>query len=156
MDSTHNVCPVEYSSHSLSCSARQLMPNMQLLCVEDGNGHSIKICWWGNSDNGTPQHAFSHLLRHSMHIQGRQGWYLAAYTMSIVWKCRYIYFGGLFLWIQHHETLFVLCLSSNFIKSSWPWPWNIEVGQRSQSVLSISIDCHIYRTKMTVQNAVCH
>ena len=47
-----------------------------------------------------------------------------------------------FLWIQYHEILFMLCVSSSFIKSSRPW--NIQVGQWSvgaQHVQGLNILC---------------
>ena len=68
-----------------------------------------------------------------------------------------------FLWIQYYEILFMLCVSSSFIKSSRPW--NIQVGQRSvgaQHVQGPNILCFsngltvpLSHKKMAVWNAIC-
>ena len=68
-DSTHNAYAVGYSNHSLSITAQQLLPNVQLFIVEGGNGcpsqksadgailtwHSI-ACIFNNSS--TTAHAY--------------------------------------------------------------------------------------------------
>ena len=91
-DNIHNACSVRYSSHLLSSMAPTIVTK-----------HTAPRCrrwkwlpWWGNSDNGTPQHAFAHLFHHGTHIQGWREWYLAAYTMFMVWKCKWRYFSGPF------------------------------------------------------------
>ena len=90
--------------------AQQLLPNAQLLIAEDGNGCTIKSGQWHTTacicTSLPPQHTYARMVRlvfGSLH-----------HVLSI--KCKYRRFGGPVLWIQHHEILLVLCMSSSFHK----------------------------------------
>ena len=100
-----------------------------------------------------PQHTYARMVRlvfGSLH-----------HVLSI--KCKYRRFGGPVLWIQHHEILLVLCMSSSFHKLESAMVYT------SRSAITVGVQ-HIWRQpataevwlppfvvwKTAIRNAICH